>query len=53
MWKTHPNSYECSWNYDKEDFEVVKFIENRAPFSMLLENPGLREIRPEEKKRQS
>jgi hypothetical protein len=26
----------------KEDFEVVKFIENNAPFSMLLGKPWIR-----------
>ena len=38
MWKTYPNIYETS---TEEDFEVVKFIENSAPFSMLLGKPWI------------
>jgi len=35
MWKTYPYIYECSCSTE-EEFEIVKFIENNAPFSMLL-----------------
>jgi hypothetical protein len=35
----------------KEDFEIIRFIENSAPFTMLLGNLGLKKIRPEGKKK--
>ena len=37
----------------EEDFEIIKFIENNAPFTMLLENLILKEIRPEVKKKKN
>jgi hypothetical protein len=37
----------------KEYFEIVKFIENSAPFSILLGKLGLKQIRPEGKKKKS
>jgi hypothetical protein len=36
VWKAHPNIYECQWNFAEEYFEIIKFIENIAPFTMLL-----------------
>jgi hypothetical protein len=39
-------------NTTEEEFEVVKFIENNAPFFILLGKTWIeKEIRPEEKRR--
>jgi hypothetical protein len=41
MWKTYQATYDYQWNFDKEDFEIIKFIEDNAPFTMLLGKPWI------------
>jgi hypothetical protein len=35
----------------KEDFEIIRFIENNTPFTMLLGKPWIEKIRLEGKKK--
>jgi hypothetical protein len=41
MWEAHSDTYECQWNFDEEYFEIIKFIEDSALFTMLLASPWI------------
>ena len=41
MWKARSDTYDCRGTSTEEHFEIIKFVEDSTPFTMLIGKPWI------------